>query len=314
MDRLLATPTMSPYFPARVDRLLGPFPIGSAMMTARAWAASARTHPAWRTAGEIAVAAIPTVEMLPLLAAAAALMPRTEASGTPARLPDGEFRNGPRGRLLPFRSRQRCTDQRTVHRAFFFLAFFLAFLVFLASLALHAVLAFLALLACRIVVHHSALVARLRIGARVVSSAPVVGDHFLHRRWRLRRIDRQRFIGQATVDAVAVVRNCGVCGVVRDALRAVRGHLRVERGGRVGLATLAGNLGVLVFVLGVARGASCLPHVGTDHRDHSVVGHAAFAGTIIVQNVTKPKLALLHLRSRELDHRRGMYLRKAGPS
>jgi hypothetical protein len=35
-----------------------------------------------------------------------------------------------------------------------------------------------------------------------------------------------------------------------------------------------------------------------DHRHDSVVGHAPLARTIIVQNVTKPKLALLHQLSR----------------
>src|SRR3954470_14981498 len=77
-----------------------------------------------------------------------------------------------------------------------------------------------------------------------------------------------------------------------------REHLRVERGGRFGLAALPRDLRVLEFVIGVARRAAHLLHVVTDHRHDYVVGHAPLARTIIVQNVTKPKLALLHQRSR----------------
>src|SRR3954454_14759244 len=77
-----------------------------------------------------------------------------------------------------------------------------------------------------------------------------------------------------------------------------REHLRVERGGRFGLAALPRDLRVLEFVIGVARRATHLLHVVGDHRHDDVVGHASLTRTIIVQNVTKPKLALLHQRSR----------------
>ena len=98
--------------------------------------------------------------------------------------------------------------------------------------------------------------------------------------------------------------------LVSDALRAIGGHLRIERRRRVGLAPLAGNLGVFVLVLGVARRASRLFDVGADQRDHHMVGQPPFTRTIVVQNVTKPKLALLHLRSREI-HWQGKFGRKA---
>jgi hypothetical protein len=47
-------------------------------------------------------------------------------------------------------------------------------------------------------------------------------------------------------------------------------------------------------VLRIARRAARLLHVGADHRHHDVVGEPALAGAIVVENVTKPKLALLH--------------------
>jgi hypothetical protein len=57
---------------------------------------------------------------------------------------------------------------------------------------------------------------------------------------------------------------------------------------------------VLVFVVGVAGGAARLLDVLADHRRRCVIGHAPLARTIIVQDVTKPKLALLHQRSRNV--------------
>ena len=55
-----------------------------------------------------------------------------------------------------------------------------------------------------------------------------------------------------------------------------------------------GNLGVLVFVIGVAGGAAGLLHLILDHRYHRMVGDAALTRTVVVQNVTEPKPALLH--------------------
>jgi hypothetical protein len=54
------------------------------------------------------------------------------------------------------------------------------------------------------------------------------------------------------------------------------------------------HLRVFVLVIRVARRTASLLHLVADHRDHGVVGEAPFARAIIVQNVTKPKLALLH--------------------
>jgi hypothetical protein len=49
-----------------------------------------------------------------------------------------------------------------------------------------------------------------------------------------------------------------------------------------------------------ARRASRLLDVVAHHRDDRMVRHAALARTVVVENVTKPKLALLHQRSRNI--------------
>jgi hypothetical protein len=54
------------------------------------------------------------------------------------------------------------------------------------------------------------------------------------------------------------------------------------------------NLGLLVFMLGVARAAACLLHFVVDHGDHRMIGDAALARTVVVKNVTEPNPALLH--------------------
>jgi hypothetical protein len=74
--------------------------------------------------------------------------------------------------------------------------------------------------------------------------------------------------------------------------------LRRERGRRFGLAANARDFGLFVFVISVARRAARLFHVVTDHRDDYVVCHAPLTRAIVVQNVTKPRLALLHQNSR----------------
>jgi hypothetical protein len=70
---------------------------------------------------------------------------------------------------------------------------------------------------------------------------------------------------------------------------------RDRRGKRrqIALATLTRNLGVLVLVIGIARRAARLLHVLGDHRHDDVVRETALPRTVVVQNVTKPKLALL---------------------
>jgi hypothetical protein len=54
------------------------------------------------------------------------------------------------------------------------------------------------------------------------------------------------------------------------------------------------NLGLLVLVLGITRGAACPLHLVFDHRDDRMVGDAALARTIVIENVTEPNPAMLH--------------------
>jgi hypothetical protein len=80
-------------------------------------------------------------------------------------------------------------------------------------------------------------------------------------------------------------------------------HERVRRRGFLGgvrvfderLLPAAGwrNARLLVLVIGVARRAARLLHRIFNHRDNDVIGDAAFTRTIVVQNVTEPKPALL---------------------
>jgi len=81
---------------------------------------------------------------------------------------------------------------------------------------------------------------------------------------------------------------------LRDALGSARKNLRLQRGWRV-LPTLPRHLGVLVLVIRVAGRAPRLFHIVADHGDDDVIGDTTFARTVIIQNVTKPRLALLHL-------------------
>ena len=99
---------------------------------------------------------------------------------------------------------------------------------------------------------------------------------------------------------------------MRDALGTVGGHLRVQRRRGIRLAALPRDFGVLVFVLGVARRAARLLDVGTYHGHNGVIRHTSFAGTIIIQNVTKSKLALLHLLSRRDYRWRGLKVKGGG--
>jgi hypothetical protein len=59
-------------------------------------------------------------------------------------------------------------------------------------------------------------------------------------------------------------------------------------------AALRGNPGSFVFVVGIAGRAAGLLHLVVDHRYNGVVGDAALTRTVVVQNVTEPKPALLH--------------------
>ena len=60
------------------------------------------------------------------------------------------------------------------------------------------------------------------------------------------------------------------------------------------LPALRRNTCPFEFMVRVAGGAACLLDLIFDHGHDGVVGDAAFARAVIVQNVTEPKPALLH--------------------
>jgi len=89
-----------------------------------------------------------------------------------------------------------------------------------------------------------------------------------------------------------IVGNCGSGRTGRGSLQAVE-HLG-EKGRRLRLATRRRHFSSLVFVLGVATGATRLLYFVIDHRHDGMVGYATFARTVIVQDVAGPIPAFLH--------------------
>jgi hypothetical protein len=81
---------------------------------------------------------------------------------------------------------------------------------------------------------------------------------------------------------------------MHDPLRAAGRSLSIERGGRVGFASLPGNFRVFVLVVGIACSTARLLHIGADHGDDRVIRDTPLTRAVIIENVTKPKLALLH--------------------
>jgi hypothetical protein len=81
--------------------------------------------------------------------------------------------------------------------------------------------------------------------------------------------------------------------LVDNFLRRHGSHRRQNRRS-LGLLSLARYARVLVFVVRVARRAARLLDVVTDHRDDDVIRQPTLTWTVIIQNVTRPKLALLH--------------------
>jgi hypothetical protein len=73
----------------------------------------------------------------------------------------------------------------------------------------------------------------------------------------------------------------------------IRGGLRRERP-CLFPASARRHASLLVFVVGIARRAPGLFHVLLDHGHDDVIGEAALARAVVVQNVTEPKPALFH--------------------
>jgi hypothetical protein len=92
-----------------------------------------------------------------------------------------------------------------------------------------------------------------------------------------------------------------------------RRHNRCRQGCLIALLSRPRLPGVLVGVLGIAGGAARESDHVTNHRDNGVVRQAAFTRTVVVQNVTKPKLALLHQQTPD-ELAGGKGLRKATQS
>jgi hypothetical protein len=192
--------------------------------------------------------------VVPLLPAATGAIGIEIAAAAAARLTDRELRNLSLRRLT-LGSRQRRANQPAVHGT-----------VIIASVVARR---------GRVIVsaHIGALAVRLGLLAR--------GGGGLHRRgvrpdYVLRDLF---FVGHVDIGH----RRAWTSGIGRVAYQ----HA-------VLLAARRRNLGLLVFMIRVARCATSLLHLVFDHRDDRVIGDAALARTIVVQNVTEPKPALLH--------------------
>jgi len=111
----------------------------------------------------------------------------------------------------------------------------------------------------------------------------------------------------------------GGCARRLGFLRIMRNPLRRRRDGRqdrrrIGFLALSRHARVLVFVIRVAGRATRLLDVVTNHRDDDMIGEPPLARTVIIQNVTRPKLALLHQRTPDGSSLAGKELRKARQS
>jgi hypothetical protein len=95
-----------------------------------------------------------------------------------------------------------------------------------------------------------------------------------------------------------------VRGVVYDALGLAGGHLGRQSGG-IRFLALPRDLRVLVVMVGVAGRAARLLHIIANQGHDDVIRHPPLARTVVVQNVTKPKLALLHSKTPEGTSRGG---------
>lgn len=73
-----------------------------------------------------------------------------------------------------------------------------------------------------------------------------------------------------------------------------REHFLEQRGRFLPLPASHGELRGPVGMLSVAGGAACLFDAILDHRDHGVIGDASLARTVVVQDISQPKPALLH--------------------
>jgi hypothetical protein len=92
-------------------------------------------------------------------------------------------------------------------------------------------------------------------------------------------------------------------GLFRGVARAQYAFRRLAGDGVGPLAARWRNASGFVLMIRVAGGTARLLHLILNHGDDGMIGNAALARTIVVQNVTEPKPALLHqtLRSRSFQ-------------
>jgi len=107
-------------------------------------------------------------------------------------------------------------------------------------------------------------------------------------RWRLRllhglRRDRGSFDGRL-FDG----------GFFGECIRQRRFFVRARLDDWFLLAARRRHARLFVLVIRVTRHAARLLHLVINHGNNRVIGDAAFTRTIVVQNVTEPKPALLH--------------------
>src|SRR5262245_59501760 len=220
------------------------------------WTAAVVRRPATDVAAEV-----PT-RPVSLKSLTTSLMTRPEAVLTAARLPDREVGRGACGWRLIVGARQLGTNQWPMHRTI--------------------------------------LASRFRFGIPILDGRGgrrfwlVVGDRLLWRRHALRRWCRHRQGNRrraGCLDDRHTLRD----GLVDDFLRRTCDDLRVEGSG-FRLAALPRHARVLVLVIRVACRAARLLHLVPHHCHDGMVRQPTLSGTVVVQNVTKPKLALLHQR------------------
>src|SRR5688572_2817718 len=130
-------------------------------------------------------------------------------------------------------------------------------------------------------------------------------DRFRRRLERLRRVDGFRLVKRFFV-------RHGILGVNHGRPRACAG-IEILGGQRARLAAAGRrHLGLFVLVVRVARRAARLLDGILNHRDDHVIGNAALARTIVVENVTEPNPALLHELPRSRFRQVGFAKESAG--
>lgn len=101
---------------------------------------------------------------------------------------------------------------------------------------------------------------------------------------------------------VVSIGRAGLGGMNRPRTGRILQHL-VKQCARILLAARRGYFRLFVLVIGVAGRAAGLLDLVVNHRHDGVIRNAPLTRTIVVQNVTEPKPALLHELPRALPFR-----------